>query len=88
MAYPQALSVFESLQPGDKVEVQHEVKVGFRSWKSTTQGTVVSKDRRRHGLHYQRSHDDRVFSDVLVLKLAGGDLTTITLDEFSDLKKL
>ena len=88
MAYPQALSVFEALQPGDKVEVQHEVKVGFRSWKSTTQGTVVRKDRRRHGLHYQRNHDDKVYSDVLVLQLAGGDLTTITLDEFSDLKKL
>jgi len=88
MAYPQALSVFESLQPGDKVEVQHEVKVGFRNWRTTTQGTVVRKDRRRHGLHHQRNFDDKVYSDVLVLQLAGGDLTTITLDEFSDLKKL
>ena len=88
MAYPQALSVFESLQPGDKVEVQHEVKVGFRNWRTTTQGTVVRKDRRRHGLHFRRNADDKVFSDLIVLKLDDGSLTTVSIDEFTELRKL
>ena len=48
MPYPQTLETFASLQPGDRVEVTHEVKVGFRNWNTTTLGTVVSKDRRRH----------------------------------------
>lgn len=88
MAYPQTLEQFAELRPGDRVEVQHEVKVGFRSWTSTTTGVVVEKDRRRHSLHYQRNFDDKVFSDVLVLRRDDGELTTITLDEFSEIRKL
>lgn len=88
MARSEALEVFAELQVGDRVEVIHEVKVGFRSWNSTTTGTVTSKDRRRHSLHYQRNFDDKVYSDVLVLKRDDGELTTIALDEFSELRKL
>lgn len=88
MPYPAALETFASLQPGDRVEVTHEVKVGFRNWFSKTIGTVVSKDRRRHSLHFNRNFDDKVYSDVLVLRRDGGELTTITLDEFSELRKV
>jgi hypothetical protein len=82
------LHVFENLRPGDRVQLQHEVKVGFRSWPTTTMGTVVRAERRRHGLHFRRSNDDKVFSDVIVLQLDGGELTTVTLDEFTVLNKL
>jgi hypothetical protein len=82
------LQTFDQLQPGDRVEVIHEVKVGFRTWSSRTTGTVVSKDRRRHSLHFTRNFDDKVYSDVLVLKRDDGELTTITLDEFSELRKV
>ncbi len=88
MAYPEAIDVFTSLVPGDRVEVTHEVKVGFRKWYSVTKGKVVSKDRRRHGLHVNRNSDDKVYSDILVLERDDGELTTVTLDEFSDLRKL
>lgn len=86
--YPQALNVFSQLQPGDRVEVVHEVKVGFRTWNTTTSGTVVRTERRRHGLHNRRNFDDKVYSDMIVLSRDDGELTTVTLDEFSDLKKL
>lgn len=88
MAYPETIDVYQSLQPGDRVEVSHEVKVGFRKWYTVTKGTVVGKERRRHGLHAFRASDDKVFSDVLILQRDDGELTTITLDEFSDLRKL
>lgn len=84
----QTLKVFEQLQPGDQVELRHEVKVGFRSWETVTCGEVVQAERRRHGLHRRRAHDDKVFSDVIVLKRNDGELTTVTLDEFSVLRKL
>ena len=51
-------------------------------------GTVVHAERRRHGLHYRRNDDDKVFSDMIVLRREDGELTTVTLDEFSVLKKL
>jgi hypothetical protein len=80
--------VFESLQPGDKIELKHQVKVGFRNWETTTTGTVEKIDRRRHGLHRQRNFDDKVYSDIIILKRDSGELTTVTMDEFSELKKL
>lgn len=80
--------LFQQLQPGDKVELTHEVKVGFKSWQTTTAGEVVRTDRRRHGLHHQRSSDDKVFSDIIVLRREDGEHTTVTLDEFSELRRL
>jgi hypothetical protein len=88
MGYPAALETFATLEPGDRVEVTHEVKVGFRHWSTKTIGTLVSKDRRRHALHYNRNFDDKVFSDILVLKRDDGELTTVTLDEFSEVRKV
>jgi len=88
MTYPETLELFASLVPGDRVEVIHEVKVGFRKWNSTTVGNVVRTDRRRHALHFKRNVDDKVYSDILVLQRDDGELTTITLDEFSELKKV
>lgn len=86
--HTETLRTFEQLRAGDLVELQHDVKVGFRSWQTTTRGTVVEARRRRHGLHRQRNYDDRAYSDVIVLKKEDGELTTVTLDEFSVLRKL
>lgn len=88
MSHTDTLTTFSKLQPGDKIELKHEVKVGFRTWTTTTVGTVVRVDRRRHSLHYNRNFDDKVFSDIIVLKRDSGELTTVTLDEFSELRKL
>jgi len=88
MFYAQTLETFASLKPGDRVQVDHEVKVGFKKWHTATVGTVVSKDRVRHGLAFQRNFDDKAYSDVLVLKREDGELTTVTLDEFSEIRKL
>ncbi|REJ68513.1 MAG: hypothetical protein DWQ31_07930 [Planctomycetota bacterium] len=83
------LRVFSELEPGDRVELLHEVKIGSsKTWQTRTTGTVVLAERRRHGLHYQRNVDDKVYSDVLVLERDGGELTTVTLDEFSVLRKI
>ena len=88
MPKPTATQVFENLDVGDRVEMIHEVRVGFRKWTTTTRGTVVETERRRHSLHHNRNHDDKVFSDVILLKREDGELTTVTLDEFSALRKL
>lgn len=88
MAEPSVYDTVRNLNPGDQVEVVHEVKVGFRRWSTTTRGTVVGVERRRHGLHYARNSDDKVFSDVLVLQLEGGEQTTLAIDEFTRIELL
>jgi len=49
---------------------------------------VLRRERRRHGLHFRRSHDDKVYSDVLILARDDGELTTVTIDEFTRLTRL
>jgi hypothetical protein len=38
-------------------------------------------------LHFRRHGDDKVFSDIIVLERPGGELTTVTLDEFTRLSR-
>jgi hypothetical protein len=85
---PETRRTYVALVPGDRVEVEHEVKVGLKRWPTKTIGKVVRKDRRRHGLHFRRSIDDKVWSDILVLERESGELTTITIDEFTILRKV
>jgi hypothetical protein len=76
---------FEDLKPGDRIRVEHLVTVGKMQWTATTCGKVVRIERRRHGLHFRRNVDDKVFSDLILLELADGELTTVAIDEFTAL---
>lgn len=80
--------LFSELAAGDVIELDHEVKVGMQTWKTVTRGTVVSTERRRQGLHFRRNHDDKVWADVIVLRRDDGELTSVTLDEFSRLRRI
>jgi hypothetical protein len=74
---------FEELRPGDRIVVEHRVTVGVRSWTTRTSGKVIRTERRRHGLHFRRNVDDKVYSDIILLELPDGELTTVTMDEFT-----
>lgn len=81
--------LYDQLQPGELVEVVHGVTVGSSGrWTATTTGRVLRRERRRHGLHFRRSGDDKVFSDVLILAREDGELTTVTIDEFTRLRRV
>jgi hypothetical protein len=84
-----ARRLFAELKPGDRIEVVHEVKVGSsKTWKTQTVGTVKHTERRRQGLHFRRHPDDKVFADMIVLERDDGEETTITMDEFTELRRL
>jgi hypothetical protein len=85
---PATRALYSDLKPGDRIEILHEVKVGFKVWTTRTVGTVVKTDRRRHGLHFRRNLDDKVWSDIILLKRDDGEETTITVDEFTDLRRI
>ena len=50
-------------------------------------GVVVRTERRRQGLHHERNFDDKAFSDVILIELPDGELTTVTLDEFTVIRR-
>ena len=80
--------VLNTLRPGYRIEVTHEVKVGLKVWTTRTIGTVEHVTRRRHGLHFRRNLDDKVFSDEVTLRLEDGSVSTLSIDEFTDVKRL
>ena len=85
----QSRSLYLELQPGDRVEVAHGVTVGSSAkWSTTTVGKVLRTERRRHGLHFRRNADDKVYSDVLILARDDGELTTVTIDEYTRLRRI
>ena len=85
----QSRQLFTELKPGDRIEVEHEVKVGStKTWKIKTTGTVVRTERRRQGLHFRRNVDDKVFADTIVLARDDGELTSLTMDEFTEIRRL
>ena len=77
----------DELEPGDRVEIDHEVKVGQKTWTTKSVGTVVRIERRRHGLHFDRNPDDKVYSDTILIEQLGGELTTVTLDEYTVVRR-
>ena len=79
-------SVVAGLQPGDHVEIDQEIKVGQKRWRTQTSGEVVRVERRRHSLHFDRNFDDKVWSDMIVLKRPDGELTTVAIDEFAEVR--
>ena len=50
-------------------------------------GTVVRTDALRDGLHFERNYDDKVYSDIILLRLTDGELTTVAMDEFTTLRR-
>ncbi len=79
---------FAELRPGDQVEVEHLVTVGPKQWKTSVAGKVVRTQRRRHGLHFDRNADDHVFSDTVVLERPDGELVSLALDEYSEVRRV
>ncbi len=81
-------TLFADLVPGDRLEIMHEIKVGLKAWTARTVGTVVRAERRRHGLHFRRNTDETVWSDIILVKRDDGEETTVTIDEFTELRRL
>lgn len=85
---PTTRDLLNGLKPGDRIEVIHQVKVGLKVWTTRTAGTVEHVARRRHGLHFRRNLDDKVFSDEVTLRLADGSVSSLSIDEFSEIKRM
>lgn len=83
----QLMAQLDELKIGDRVEVEHLVTVGQKQWTAKTCGKVLRIDRCRHGLHFRRNPDDKVFSDAVLLELPDGELTSLTIDEYTTIRR-
>jgi hypothetical protein len=84
----QSRKLYTELKEGDRIEIVHTIIVGNKRWSTTTEGTVVRTERRKHGLHFRRNPDDKVFSDIIIMRLDDGEMTTATMDEFTVIRRV
>lgn len=82
----QALTGFDELKPGDRIEVRRSVVVEGNARPETIYGTVVRTERRR-GPSCFFGRDDGVRGDVILLELCDGELTVVPLDESTVLRR-
>lgn len=90
MVATQNALAFEALVVNDHIQITQRIKVGLKIWFTTVSGRVIRTERRRNGLHVDRSRDDKAFQDLIVLLKDGtpSEETTVTLDEFTKLERL
>jgi hypothetical protein len=78
-------SIRQQLRPGAKVTVTQHIPHGNKDWSQDVSGTIVGFEQRRTGSWFAHSKDDKLWLDRLVIRKADGELTTLNLDEFSQL---
>ncbi len=87
---PTPLIPFESLKPGDHIQITQRIKVGLKIWTTSVKGCVERTERRREGVAVKRNFDDKAFADLIVLKKDGPipEETTVAMDEYTQIEKV
>ena len=78
---------FDELKPGDRIRVEHAVAGEGERRPETICGTVVRTERRLHGPSCVCRPDDEAFQHVILLELCDGELTAVTIDESTVLRR-
>jgi len=76
----------EKLVAGAKVKVTQQIAARDYTWTSETAGTIVSYDQQPTGSWFAHSKDDRLWLDRLTLRKPDGEIITLNLDDYSDVK--
>ena len=78
-------TLHRQLVPGARVEVIQQIPHRDRVWTQTIKGTIVAYEQRPTGSWYAHSRQDKLWLDRLVIRKEDGEITTLILDEYSNL---
>ena len=79
---------YEELKPGQRVKITQTVRVGYRSWPAVVTGTVRDLQTLMTGISTQRAADDVVAIPTLHFIKENGELSSITIDEYTRIEVL
>lgn len=85
---PALVELLRGLKPGDKLRVTQIVRVGSRKWEATTEGTFREIAYLETGITTERVKDDDVVVPVVRFTKPNGELSSITIDENTQVTKL
>lgn len=78
----------EELRPGQRVRITQPVRIGRRKWPAVVEGTVRDLKVLVTGLTVERGKDDVVTAPTIHLIKDNGELTSVTVDEFTTVELL
>ncbi len=76
------------LIPGARVRVTQQIAARNNAWSTPVEGAVVSYEQKQTGSWYAHSRGGRLWLDRLVLRKPSGEVSTLNLDEFSQVEVL
>jgi len=74
------------LKPGARVRVTQQIAARDYTWTSDVRGIVVAYQQKQTGSWFAHSKDDKLWLDRLVIRKDDGELTTLILDDYSDVE--
>src|SRR5687768_10376278 len=80
--------VRRQLLPGARVRVTQQIAARHYSWGSAVEGVVVDYSQKETGSWFAHSKDDKLWLDRLVIRKDDGELTTLNLDDYSNVQVL
>jgi hypothetical protein len=81
-------AIRDKLQPGTRVKITQQIAAHEYSWASDVSGTIVSFAQEPTGSWYAHGLDDKLWLDRLKLRMDDGEITTLSLDEYSRIEIL
>ena len=79
-------SLRKQLTPGARVVVTQQIPHRNRTWTNQVRGTILSYEQKQTGSWFAHSKDDKLWLDRLSIRKDDGELTTLNLDEYSNVK--
>jgi hypothetical protein len=85
---PALVELLRSLMPGDTIRVMQTMRVGSRKWQATTDGTFREIAYLETGITTERVKEDDLVVPVLRFTKPNGELSSIAIDENTQVAKL
>ena len=78
---PAVLAVLQGLRAGQRLRITQTVRVGFKSWPATVEGTFRYVDSLATGLATERVPEDDIIVPVVHFTKDNGELSSVAVDE-------
>ena len=75
-----------SLKPGQRIEITQSVRVGSKKWKTTTAGAFRGINYLATGVTTDRVPEDDIIVPMLHFTKDNGELSSIAIDENSEVR--
>jgi hypothetical protein len=85
---PELVQVLQELQPGQRIRISQQVRVGRRCWTAVVAGRFRDLNYLRTGLATDRVPADDIIVPTLHFTKDNGELSSVTLDEHTRVEVL